>query len=196
MATFSSSIFFVLERVTLPDRFESARIQIRARKREEEIVEFFIDKNDRLEKRKVWRENSVPLVVEVKMAREICMARASVCRNFDRLHSRNIPRKRRINSLSEVSDVSNVRGRGEAFKVLSPRRFPDARARRRCAGTAGISRRRPRPLISANLSENNALKRSPASCPGGGGKERTFVLSRMEFVLLDRFGDVEMLSPS
>lgn len=161
MATFSSSIFFVLERVTLRHRFESSRIQIRARKRKEEIVEFFIDKNDRLEKRKVWREDSVPLVVEVKMAREICMARASVCRNFDRLHSRNIPRKRRINSLSEVSDVSNVRGRGEAFKVLSPRRFPDARARRRCAGTAGISRRRPRPLISANLSENNALKRSP-----------------------------------
>lgn len=47
-----------------------------------------------------------------------------------RLCSGNIPRKRRINSPSEVSDVSNVRtGRGEAFKVLSSRRFPDARGR-------------------------------------------------------------------
>lgn len=47
-----------------------------------------------------------------------------------RLCSGNIPRKRRINSPSEVSDVSNVRtGRGEAFKVLSSRRLPDARGR-------------------------------------------------------------------
>lgn len=47
-----------------------------------------------------------------------------------RLCSGNIPRKRRINSPSEVSDVSNVRtGRGEAFKVLSSRRFLDARGR-------------------------------------------------------------------
>lgn len=76
---------------------------------------------------------------------------------------------------------------GEAFKVLSPRRFPDGRAlSATLSGNSGISRRRPHPLISANLSENNALKRAA----GLKGRQRRgknecsrFSLSRgMEFV--------------
>lgn len=79
----------------------------------------------------------MPMMGEVKMERDMYIyIYIYTSGKFDRLHSRNIPRKRRINSLSEVSDVSNVGGRGEAFKVLSPRRFPDARAPPRCPGTA------------------------------------------------------------